>query len=88
MFSMVGKYPVLEGVFSFMLWGTCRGRKEPTYYNKVLLLIKEKLIKTWLLGFKISWLDHTTCSQENALLEVIQKNKISNHSYHILSGTR
>ena len=37
MFSMVGKYPVLEGVFSFMLWGTCRGRKEPTYYNKVSL---------------------------------------------------
>ena len=34
-FSMVGKTPVLEGVFSFMLWGTCRGRKEPTYYNKV-----------------------------------------------------
>jgi len=34
-FSMEGKTPVLEGVFSFMLWGTCRGRKEPTYYNKV-----------------------------------------------------
>ena len=41
MFSMVGKYPVLEGVFSFMLWGTCRGRKEPTYYNKVLFVIME-----------------------------------------------
>ena len=34
-FKMSGKYPVVEGVFSYMLWGTCRGRKEPTYYNKV-----------------------------------------------------
>ena len=34
-FKMDGKYPVVEGVFSYMLWGTCRGRKEPTYYNKV-----------------------------------------------------
>ena len=22
---------ILEGVFSYMLWGTCRGRKEPSY---------------------------------------------------------
>lgn len=22
---------ILEGVFSYMLWGTCRGRKEPSF---------------------------------------------------------
>jgi len=27
--------PVLIGVFSFMLWGTCRGRHEPSYYGRV-----------------------------------------------------
>jgi len=27
---------VLVGVFSYMLWGTCRGRHEPSYYGKVL----------------------------------------------------
>lgn len=27
--------PVLRGVFSFMLWGTCRGRNEPSYYGQV-----------------------------------------------------
>ena len=32
---MVGKYPVVEGVCSYLLWGTCRGRMEPTYYDKV-----------------------------------------------------
>ena len=26
---------VLLGVFSFMLWGTCRGRDEPSYYVRV-----------------------------------------------------
>ena len=26
---------VLVGVFSFMLWGTCRGRAEPSYYRRV-----------------------------------------------------
>ena len=26
---------VLFGVFSFMLWGTCRGRDEPSYYVRV-----------------------------------------------------
>ena len=34
-FKMVGKYPVVEGVCSYLLWGTCRGRMEPTYYDKV-----------------------------------------------------
>ena len=38
-FKMVGKFPVVEGVFSYMLWGTCRGRKEPTYYNKVRMVV-------------------------------------------------
>jgi secreted trypsin-like serine protease len=27
--------PVLVGVFSFMLWGTCIGRNEPGYYGRV-----------------------------------------------------
>jgi secreted trypsin-like serine protease len=27
--------PVLIGVFSFMLWGTCIGRNEPGYYGRV-----------------------------------------------------
>ena len=26
---------VLVGVFSFMLWGTCRGRAEPSYFVRV-----------------------------------------------------
>ena len=26
---------VLVGVFSFMLWGTCRGRAEPSYFGRV-----------------------------------------------------
>jgi len=29
------KVPVLIGVFSFMLWGTCTGRADPGYYVKV-----------------------------------------------------
>ncbi len=27
--------PVLLGVFSFLLWGTCQGRAEPAYYGRV-----------------------------------------------------
>ena len=40
---------ILEGVFSYMLWGTCRGRKEPsyaiqlsTYYDWILRHIPKK----------------------------------------------
>ena len=34
-FKLVGAVPVIEGVFSYMLWGTCRGRHEPSYYGRV-----------------------------------------------------
>jgi len=34
-FKIVDSTPVLEGVFSYMLWGTCRGRHEPSYYGRV-----------------------------------------------------
>jgi len=34
-FSMIGNVPVLQGVFSYMLWGTCRGKHEPSYYGTV-----------------------------------------------------
>lgn len=30
------KVPVLVGVFSFLLWGTCYGAQEPAYYGRVL----------------------------------------------------
>ena len=35
LFKIVGSVPVLEGVFSYMLWGTCRGRHEPSYHVRV-----------------------------------------------------
>jgi len=34
-FKIVDSTPVLQGVFSYMLWGTCRGRHEPSYYGRV-----------------------------------------------------
>ncbi len=32
--------PVLVGVFSFMLWGTCSGREEPGYHGDVEALLR------------------------------------------------
>ena len=29
------KVPVIVGVFSFLLWGTCHGAQSPKYYGKV-----------------------------------------------------
>ena len=34
-FKIVDSTPVLQGVFSYILWGTCRGRHEPSYYGRV-----------------------------------------------------
>lgn len=30
------KKPVIVGVFSFLLWGTCRGRNDPSYYLRIM----------------------------------------------------
>ena len=29
------KVPVLVGVFSYLLWGTCHGSQEPKYYGRI-----------------------------------------------------
>ena len=34
-FKLFNLVPVLQGVFSYKLWGTCRGRNEPSYYGNV-----------------------------------------------------
>lgn len=35
LWRLIDSIPVQIGVFSFMLWGVCVGRQEPTYYGRV-----------------------------------------------------
>ena len=37
--------PVLVGIFSFLLWGTCRGRNEPSYFSKVKAYMDNFILK-------------------------------------------
>ena len=41
---------IIEGVYSYMLWGTCRGRKEPSYVMEVGSenFVEGKLMYWWL----------------------------------------
>jgi secreted trypsin-like serine protease len=34
LYTVIDGVPVHTGVFSFLLWGTCRGRAEPSYYGR------------------------------------------------------
>ncbi len=44
--------PVIVGVFSFILWGTCQGANEPAYFGKVQHL--EKWLRQYL-GDQVCW---------------------------------
>jgi len=37
--------PVLIGIFSFMLWGTCRGRQEPSYFTRINHYVDSFILK-------------------------------------------
>ena len=37
--------PVLVGLFSFLLWGTCRGKQEPSYFTRVQHYMESFILK-------------------------------------------